>query len=264
MVIKGAGEVASGIAHFLFSKNLEILMTEIPRPTTQRRTVAFAEAVFSGETEVEGIKAEKATNIRDIHEILKNNKIPVLIDPEGEILDNFSPEVLIDGTMAKKNLGTDIDDAKLVIGVGPGFKAGKDVDIVIETAEKAEPGRIISKGGSYPNTGIPCDIMGYTTERVLRAPADGVFKSDREISDSVEEGDIVGKVDGKELRAGISGTVRGLVKDGLEVVEGQKLGDIDPRGLREFGISDRSIEIARGVWKAINDFGPANMNRGGS
>ncbi len=259
VVIKGAGEVASGVAHFLFSNGLSIIMTELAQPTAQRRTVAFAEVVFSGEMSFEGIEAVRAESIDDVPVILESDSIPVLVDPEGRVLRNLRPKILVDGRMAKKNLGTDRDDAELVIGLGPGFKAGKDVDVVIETAEGTETGKVIRKGGSIPDTGIPCSIEGYDEERVIRAPTGGTFRSRKDISEPVSVGGVVGEVDGVEVRSKISGTVRGLIKHGLEVSEGQKLGDVDPRGFKEFGISDRSLKIAKGVWKAIREEGEVKL-----
>lgn len=252
-MVKGAGEVASGVAHYLFSKGAQVVMTEVENPTTQRRTVAFAESVFSGEVEVEGIKAMRAEKAEDVSRILDQGMIPVVIDPQGDIVGQLKPEVLVDAVMAKKNVGTEKDDAGLVIGLGPGFTASEDVDVVIETADGENLGRAIYEGKPQPNSGAPCDIEGYTTERVLRAPTDGVFRASKEIYDSVEKGEVVGKVEEQEVLAGVSGSVRGLIKSGLEVSEGQKLGDIDPRDLKEFGISDRSLAIAEGVWRVIKE-----------
>ncbi|KXB06776.1 hypothetical protein AKJ52_01610 [candidate division MSBL1 archaeon SCGC-AAA382C18] len=253
VVVKGAGEVASGVAYFLFSKDFPIIMTDVSKPTTQRRTVAFAEAIFSGEIEVEGVKAKKVKTNDDLFAILDDGFIPVVVDPEAGIVDDVNPEILVDGIMAKKNLGTNRKDADLVIGLGPGFSAGEDVDVVIETAEGSSLGEVIQEGEALPNTSMACDIRGYTNERVLRAPSDGIFKTSVKIGDLVEAGDKVGEVGEKKVEAEISGSIRGIVKDGLEVAENQKLGDIDPRGLREFRISDRSLAIANGVWNAIRD-----------
>ncbi len=254
VLIKGAGEVASGVAHYLFSKGFEVIMTELPKPTVQRRTVSFAEAVFSGEIEVQGIKGKRAENYSEVLDILKQNMIPILIDPESEVVEREGPEIIIDARMAKENLGTTKEEAKLVIGLGPGFEAGKDVDIVIETVDDSNCGKIIESGFSEPNTGVPCNIQGYSSQRVLRAPVEGVFKACKSILDSVEEKEKIGEVDGEEIRAKISGKIRGLLKDGLKVQEGQKIGDIDPRDMEEFGIAERSLEIAEGVWRAIKDY----------
>lgn len=254
IVIKGAGEVASGVAHYLSSRGMKVVMTETPEPTTQRRTVAFAEAVFSAETEVEGIKAKKAEGIEEVYDFLDESVIPVVVDPEGKIIREVRPKVLVDGIMAKRNTGTSKDDADLVIGLGPDFTAGGDVDVVIETIGGQKAGEVIYEGTAQPYTGIPCDIEGYTEERVLRAPANGKFKAQKGISVPVEKGESIGEVANKEVKAKISGTIRGLVKSGIDVSKGQKLGDIDPRGITEFSVSDRSLKIGKGIWNAINDY----------
>lgn len=253
VLIKGAGEVASAVTHYLFSKGLKVVMTEISEPTTQRRTVAFAEAVFSEEIEVEGVKGKKAENFSDIFTIWSQNMVPVVIDPESKIEGDLNPDIVIDARMAKENLGTVKSEARLVIGLGPGFEAGYDVDKVVETVDDSDCGEVIEKGSSKPNTSVPCSIEGLSSERVLRAPVGGVFNSWKNILDSVEDGEIIGEVNGEEIYSKISGKIRGLVKDGLEVREGQKLGDIDPRNMEKFGISERSLKIAEGVWKAIKD-----------
>ncbi len=253
VVVKGAGEVASGVAHYLFSKGLRIGMTEISKPTTERRTVAFAEAIFSDKTEVQGLEGKKAKNYSQIFDILEQNMIPVIVDPESELVERLKPEIVIDGRMAKENLGTSKEEVELVIGLGPGFEAGKDVDIVVETVNGSNCGEVIEKGKPKTNTGIPCSIQGLSSERVIRSPKDGVFKAQENILDPVENGEKIGEVNGEKVRAKISGTIRGLVKEGLKVQEGQKLGDIDPRNMEEFGISDRSLKIAKGVWKVIKN-----------
>lgn len=254
IVIKGAGEVASGVAYYLFSRGMKVVMTEVSEPTTQRRTVAFAEAVFSDETEVEGVKAKRAGSIEEAYDFLDKSLIPVVVDPEGEIVKELRPKVLVDGIMAKRNTGTSKTDADLVIGLGPGFSAGEDVDVVIETIEGQKAGEVIREGAAQPYTGVPCDIEGYTEERVFRAPTNGKFRAQKGISGSVEKGETIGEVDNRQIRAKISGTIRGLVKSGIGVLEGQKLGDIDPRDIEKFDISDRALKIGEGVWNAIDDY----------
>lgn len=250
IVIKGAGEVASGVAYYLFSRGLKrIIMTEIQDPTVQRRTVAFAEAVFSGSTEVLDVNAEKAESVDDVLRILNEGKIAVLVDPKAEIVNEIEADVLIDGTMAKEDLGTKKGDADLVIGLGPGFEAGRDVDVVVETIPGPSAGKVIYSGRASPNTSIPSEIDGYTKKRVIRSPASGIFNACLEISSSVQKGEEIGSVDGEKVIAKMSGTIRGLVKGGLEVIEGQKLGDIDPRARDEFSITERSLSVGKGVWK---------------
>lgn len=254
VIIRGAGEVASGVAYHLFMEGIsEIIMTETENPKVQRRTVSFGEAVYSDEMEIFGVTGKRAKGFTEALSLLENNAIPVVIDPACSLVEKVKNEVLVDGIMAKKNLGTSRDMAPLVVGLGPGFTADEDVDVVIETAEGDCCGDIIREGTAKPNTGISCSIGGYSNERVLWAPKDGTFRSCKAIGEPVEKGEAVGRVNGERLCAEISGTVRGLVRSGLQVSEGQKLGDIDPREIERFGISDRSFAIARGVYQVIKE-----------
>ncbi|MGB9628449.1 MAG: selenium-dependent molybdenum cofactor biosynthesis protein YqeB [Thermodesulfobacteriota bacterium] len=254
ILIRGAGEMASGVAHRLYRSHFKLCMLEISKPLAVRREVSFCEAVYDGEKEVEGVKAERISSPEEIPSIWGMGKIPLLIDPDGKRTRNYlHPDIVIDGIMAKKNLGTKIDDALLVIGLGPGFNAGKDVHIVIETNRGHNLGRMILKGEAEPDTGIPGDIGGYTIERLLRTMKKGFFHSEKKIGDRVSKGTVVGVVDDFPVIAKISGVLRGLLRDGVEVKKGMKVGDIDPRGKREncFTISDKARAIGGGVLEAI-------------
>lgn len=251
IVIKGAGEKATGVAYCLFREGMDVLMTEIENPTTQRRTVSFAEAVYSNKTKVKGVAAQRIDKLEEVERILNKDAIPIFVDPKGDIIDKIKPKVVIDGRMAMKNLGTEITEADLVLGLGPGFEAGQDVDIVIETHEKSEPGKIIRKGSAAKYTGEPPEIKGYSTERVVRSPTEGIFESNKEILDPVKEGETIGQVGEERIEARIAGTLRGIVKSGIRVKQGQKLGDIDPRSVEKYDISDRCLAIGKGVYKAI-------------
>ncbi len=254
ILIRGAGEMASGVAHRLYQSHFKLCMLEIPQPLAVRREVSFCEAVYDGEKEVEGVKAERISAPEMIPSAWERGRIPLLIDPEGKQVRRFlHPDILIDAIMAKKNLGTKIGDAPLVIGLGPGFQAGKDVHIVIETNRGHNLGRMILKGEAEPDTGIPGDIGGYTIERVLRTMKKGVFHTDKKIGDRVHKGTVVAVVDDYPVIAKISGVVRGLLRDGVEVKKGMKVGDVDPRGKREncFTISDKARAIGGGVLEAI-------------
>jgi selenium-dependent molybdenum hydroxylase system YqeB family protein len=175
ILIRGGGEMATGVAHRLASCHCRVCMTETLNPQAVRREVAFSEAIFDREKDVEGITAKRIESADHISEVWREGKIPILIDPEAKLKDYLNPDVLIDATLAKKNLGTKIMDAPLVIGLGPGFHAGRDVHLVIETNRGHNLGRIIANGEAEPNTGIPGSIAGYTEERVIRAPNDGEF-----------------------------------------------------------------------------------------
>lgn len=254
VLIRGAGEMASGVAHRLHRSHFNVCMLEIPHPIAVRREVSFCEAIYEGEKEVEGVRAKFISRPEEIHSVWQEEKIPVLVDPDGEKTRRFiKPDVLVDAIMAKKNLGTHIKKAPLVIGLGPGFYAEKDVHIVIETNRGHDLGRLILKGTAEPDTGIPGNIGGYTVERVLRTMKRGVFHPQKGIGDRVNKGLVVAVVDDFPVMAKISGIVRGLIREGVEVKKGMKVGDIDPRGKREscFTISDKARAIGGGVLEAI-------------
>ena len=253
ILIRGAGDLATGIAHCLHLSGFRVFMTEMRHPTVVRRTVSFAEAVFEGSCCVEGVTARRADSLTDAEDILARQEIPVLVDPTAAIAGELHPSVLIDAIMAKRNLGTTLSDAPLVIGVGPGFEAGVDVAAVIETQRGHDLARVITRGSAKPNTGIPGDIGGYATQRLLRSPTNGVFVAQTQIAETVSAGQSVGQVAGQPVVAGVAGVVRGLVREGLSVREGQKIGDVDPRGIVShcFTISDKSRAIAGGALLAV-------------
>jgi len=254
VVVKGGGELGSGVAHKLFRSGFKVCILERERPTVERRMVSYASAIFFGEFEVEGVKAKRARDVDEAVEILESREaIPVLIDPEWSSLRRLKPMVVVDAIMAKRNLGTKIDEAPLVIGLGPGFRAGEDVHVVIETLRGHNLGRVIESGCAEEDTGEPEPIMGYTFERILYSPSDGVLKIVKDIGEFVREGETVCMVDGLNVAAKLSGIVRGLLMDGMRVRKGQKIGEIDPRGKREYvyTISDRARAVAGGVLEAI-------------
>ncbi|MFC2067457.1 selenium-dependent molybdenum cofactor biosynthesis protein YqeB [Chloroflexota bacterium] len=252
-MIKGAGELASGVAHCLSRCHFNLCMTEIAQPLAVRREVSFSEAVYDGEQEIEGVTGSLISHFYIIKTMWQEEKIPILVDPEVIIKDFLKPDVLVDAIIAKKNLGTTITDASLVIGLGPGFRAGKDVHVVIETNRGHNLGKVILEGEAEPNTGIPGMISNVTKERVLYAPEIGRFTTSKKIGDFVQEGEIVGMVGSKPIRTLANGVVRGLLRNGLEVDKGTKMGDVDPRGIREYcyTISDKARTIAGGVLEAI-------------
>ena len=254
VLMRGSGEIASGVAHRLHRSHFKICMTEIPHPLAVRREVAFSEAIYEGEKEVEGVRAGFISKPEEIESMWKNGDIPILVDPDGKKTRNFlKPDVLVDAIMAKKNSGTQIDDAPFVIGLGPGFTAGKDVHIVIETNRGHHLGRMILNGTAAPDTGIPGEIGGYTIERLLRTMKKGIFHPQKSIGDRINKGSVVAVVDDFPVIAKISGIVRGLLREGVEVKKGMKIGDIDPRGKKQscFTISDKARAIGGGVLEAI-------------
>lgn len=253
VLIKGAGDLASGVACTLVKAGFRVVMTEIPQPTCVRRKVSFAEAVYEGETVVEGFKGRKACSFEQALEIANKGDIAVLVDPLCETLKKFRPLIFIEATMAKKNLGTSKDDAGIVIALGPGYRAGVDVHAVIETQRGAALGRPLYEGEALPNTGIPGDVKGYTIERVMRSPAHGIFRSRLTIGDTVKSGDIIGFVDDVPVVARIDGTIRGLLRSGLKVSTGMKLGDIHPELNSDvaFIVTDKAWAVGKGVLEAI-------------
>jgi xanthine dehydrogenase accessory factor len=253
ILIKGAGDLATGVAHRLKNCGFNIVMTEILEPTMVRRTVAFSQAVYDKEVEVEGIKAVLAYEKQDINNIIEAGNIAILVDEEAKIVDGIKPEIIIDAIIAKKNLGTHIDDAKIVIALGPGFIAGVDCHCVVETKRGHYLGKTIFNGSAIPNTGVPGDIGGYTKERIIRATDDGKISPVVSIGDYVEKGDIVAYVNKTPIYAEINGIVRGMLQKDVNVFKGMKSGDIDPRCEKDhcFTISDKARSIGGGVLEAI-------------
>lgn len=252
VVILGAGDLATGVACRLFRSGFAVVMTELAQPTAVRRTVAFAQAVYDGKAEVEGITAVRV-GLHEVAATIRRGQIPVLIDQDRSCITALSPRVVVDAIIAKKNTGTLRSHAPVVIGVGPGFTPGRDVHAVIETMRGHNLGRVLTDRPALPNTGIPGNIGGYTTERVLRAGADGIFQGVMAIGEQVNAGDIVAYVNGQPVLAPIAGILRGLLHNGLQVFARMKIGDIDPRCCREhcFTISDKALAIAGGVLEAI-------------
>jgi xanthine dehydrogenase accessory factor len=253
VLVRGGGEMASGIAHRLHQCHMNVLITEIEAPTAVRRTVAFAEAVYQGAQAIEGVSAIKVNNPAEVEAQWEKGNIPLLVDPRARIRKSVMPEVIVDAIMAKKNTGTTISDAPLVIGIGPGFTAGVNVHAVVESNRGYYLGRVLWTGEAQADTGIPAPVAGFTNGRVLRVPRAGRFAAFRDIGDSIKAGETVAEVEGISIKSEIQGILRGILKNGIEVPQGIKAGDIDPRGQREYcySISDKARAIAGGVLEAI-------------
>jgi len=228
-------------------------MTDIPRPTAIRRTVAFSEAIVYGEAVVEAVTARRAESAAQALELLEEGVIPVLIDPEGACIPILKPAAVVDAILAKKNLGTRITDAPVVVGVGPGFTAGVDCHAVVETMRGHYLGRALYQGSAQPNTGIPGLIGGFAGERVLRAPADGVFHQLLDIGAQVKLGDVAAEVAGIPMTCTLGGVLRGILPEGTPVRKGMKAGDIDPRCRLEhcYCASDKALAVGGGVLEAV-------------
>jgi len=252
VIIKGGGDLATGIAHRLFRCGLDIVVTEISRPTVIRRSVAFANAIYESEITVEGVTAVFA-QLAEIPALLQERKIPVVIDPQCIIRHSLSPWGLVDAVMAKRNTGTSMQDAKIVIGVGPGFTAGQDVHRVVETMRGHDLGRVILEGTTAANTGVPGEIGGYTLERLITAPNAGKFRAVKKIGDVVKAAEILCYVGEAPVCATIDGVLRGILHDGLMVAKNMKIGDIDPRiqDVNCWSISDKARAIGGGVLEAL-------------
>lgn len=253
VLIRGGGDLGSGVAHRLHRAGFKVVILELLQPLVIRRTVSFASAVYEGHITVEGVEARLVHDSAEIEDLLAQGIVPVIVDPEGASIPFLKPEVIVDARMAKRNLGTTITDAPIVIGLGPGFTAGQDVHAVIETARGHNLGRVILRGSAEADTHIPGLVQGYGRERVLWAPCAGLFHGLLHIGERVEAGQAVAYVADQPVLASISGVLRGILHDNVPVREGQKVGDVDPRGVAEycFTISDKSRAIGGGVLEAI-------------
>ncbi len=253
IVIKGAGEMASGIAHRLFMANMtRVCMVELEHPLCVRRTVSFSEALFAKQVEVEGVKGILAHGRAGVENAWTHGKIGVVVDPSWKIIAELRPDVVVDAILAKKNLGTRKGDAPVVIGVGPGFSAPDIVHAVIESNRGPNLGRAIYDGAAEVYTGIPAMKAGFSWERVLRAPHPGTVRHLKSIGDTVKAGEVVLYVNETSVRAAIDGTVRGLIRE-IEVGDQEKVGDIEP-GIQPsypWAISDKAMAIGGGVLEAI-------------
>ncbi len=253
ILIKGAGDLASGIACRLHQCGFQLVMTDLEIPTAVRRTVSFSRCIYEGTATVEGSTARRCETLEEVEKALQQGNIPVLADPQANIRRLWHPDAVVDAILAKRNLGTRMTDASIVIGVGPGFTAGEDCHCVVETKRGHDLGRCIYEGSAIPNTGVPGNIGGYTVERVLRAPCAGCFEPVVSIGDRVKPGQICAMVRGIPMRSQIPGVVRGLLQEGVAVTEGMKAGDVDPRCERSncFTVSDKARAIGGGVLEAV-------------
>jgi xanthine dehydrogenase accessory factor len=253
VLIKGGGEVASGVAHRLFQAHFRVCLTEIPQPQAVSRGVTFSEAVYDNEKEIEGVTGILVDSLSGVREAWASNRIPVIVDPEAKIKDALKPDILIDAVMAKKNLGTKIADAPLVIGLGPGFRADRDVHMVVETNDAEQLGRVILDGEAEANTGIPVAVGGLTSERVIHSDGSGLFRAIRKMGDTVKAGEVIGSVGEQEIKAPLGGVVRALIRDGVTVEPGTKLLEIDPVAGEAvcYRIRARIRAISGGVLEAI-------------
>jgi xanthine dehydrogenase accessory factor len=253
VLIKGAGDLGSGVAARLHRCGFPVVMTELPEPLMVRRSVSFGEAIYEGGVSIEGIEAKAVSSAMEARAVAQAGIIPILVDPETACRQELHPIVLVDAIMAKHNTGTTLSDAPLVVGLGPGFTAGLDCHVVIETNRGHSLGRVLWQGSAEPDTQVPGAVGGRRQERVLRAPANGVLQGIARIGDLVTAGQPVATVNGTTMQAGCAGVLRGLARPGLWVTAGLKVGDVDPRADPAycFSFSDKSQAIGGGVLEAI-------------
>ena len=254
VIIRGGGDLASGTIQKLHRCGFRVLVLEVSNPTCIRRDVSFSEAVCLGEVEIEGIRAIHVHSLSEIENAWGNKIVPVIIDEKGKYIKIIKPKIVVDAIIAKRNLGTTRDMADIIIALGPGFIAGDDVDVVIETSRGHNLGRLIFKGGAAKNTGIPGTIMGYSKERVIYSPCAGIMKNILDIGDIVEKDEIIAYIGETEVKATIPGLLRGILRNGSIVPKGFKIADIDPRlseKMNCYTISDKARSIAGGVLEAI-------------
>lgn len=251
--MRGAGDLATGVAARLMRAGFQVVLADIAEPTCIRRTVAFCEAVRLGECQVEDLRARLAGSADEARAIAAAGEAAVLVDPAGALIGELAPDAVVDAILAKRNLGTTKDMAPIVVGVGPGFTAPVDCHACVETKRGHYLGRVIWEGSPIPNSGIPGLIAGVGKERVLKSPAEGEFVSAHAIGDLVEAGDVIATVDGVDMATSISGCLRGLLSNGIHVTPGFKCADVDPRGIAEYcnTISDKATAIGGGVLEAL-------------
>lgn len=278
ILIKGAGDLATGISYRLVKSGYEVWMTDREIPTNIRRTVSFSRAIYEGFATVEQLTARRCNSIEEGIRTAASGEIPIFADPECKLLSELKPDVFVDATIVKKKLGlTHITDAPLVIGVGPGFDAGIDCHLVVETQRGHNLGRIFNEGHAAPNTGIPGNIGGYTIERIIRASAFGIFEPVSAIGNYVEKGEIVAyvKCEGYSsrdnfqtktvhrfpVRAQMSGIIRGLLQEGVPVHQKLKVGDVDARCDVQncFTISDKARALGGSVLEAVCAFEKSSL-----
>ncbi len=254
VVVRGGGDLASGVTYRLKRSGFQVIVTEVAQPLVVRRTVSFGETIYARKIELEGLCGIYADNLQTaVLQAGQSELVPVVVDPEGEIIKYWQPMVIVDAIMAKRNLAkTTISDAEFVIGLGPGFTVGIDVHAVIETKRGHSLGRVLYAGQAAPNSGIPGIVQGIGRERVIYSNRTGIFSSKRQIGDWITAGEIFGYVAEEPVYAEISGCIRGLLKPGIWVKDGVKIGDIDPRKDASFTtISDKALAVGGGVLEAI-------------
>lgn len=229
IVVRGAGDIATGVVQKLYRAGFKIVVLEIEKPTSIRRRVCLSEAMYEKEFKVEDIIAKRADNYEEIFKILDEGKVCLFSDSSARVIKKLKPIAVVDATLCKRNIGTNKDMADITIALGPGYDAGKDVDIVVETNRGHNLGRLIFEGPAAKNTGVPGIIEGFGIERVVYSPCEGELRIIKDIGSVVEKGEDICIVGDKYVKASLSGVIRGMIRDGFYVKKGLKIADIDPR-----------------------------------
>ena len=256
VLIRGGGDLASGVALRLFRTGFRVAISELAQPIAIRRRVAFAEAVYAGETTIEGITAKLVKDPTDtlrVIQVFAKNFIPVMIDPQADAVNALHPTVVVDARMLKKHVELLPKTIQLILGLGPGFVAGKNCHAVIETRRGHTLGRVLWEGSALSDTGLPEPLEKWSSERVLRAPVSGELEAKAEIGDHLEKGQIIAEIAGEKIIAPFTGILRGLIHPNIPIEQGCKIGDIDPRDDPQLCnlVSDKALAIGGGVLEAI-------------
>jgi len=229
IVVRGGGDLATGVVQKFFRAGFPVVILETSAPTAIRRSVALCEAVYDGSAQVEDMNCRRVSDVNELEGCWQQGVIPMLIDPSGETIGQIRPSAVIDAILAKRNLGTHRGMAPITIALGPGFCAGKDVDVVVETMRGHDLGRLIFKGCAMANTGVPGEIGGKSGQRVIHAPVSGTVVHRKQIGDVVQRDEVLLTIEETEVRAPFAGLLRGLIREGAIVPKGMKIADIDPR-----------------------------------
>ena len=250
VLVRGGGDLATGVIQKFYRTGFKVVVLETEKPLAIRRTVALCQAVYKGEIKVEDMQACLVSSPKECQKIWKQGKIPILIDPQAKEIDTIKPHILIDAIMAKKNLGTHKKIAPITIALGPGFEAGVDTDVVIETKRGHDLGKLIFKGTAIKDTKVPGELNGKSTERVIHAPCSGIIKHIKKIGDQIKEGEVLFYIGEKEIHSPLSGTLRGLIHEEVYISTGLKCADIDPREVDCYSISDKARALGGAALEA--------------
>lgn len=257
ILIRGGGDLGTGVAHRLFVSGFRPVISELSAPRMVRTSVSFGNAVYLGNMTVEGISAK----LKESVPLDFSDYIPVIVDDNDSAIERYKPHVVIDARMLKKDPPRYLDSVMLSIGLGPSFVAGTHVNFVVETNRGINLGKIYRKGEAEKDTGIPGVVGGKGKERVLRALSGGRIERLIQPGTIVEEGQVVARIGIHDIRAPFRGIVRGLITEGLSVYEGEKIGDIDSRtDIDIYKISDKARAVGGGVLESFLSFFSEQIN----